>query len=162
MFGKHHSVSSRRKMGESHRGKPLHYTEDGLIRRELLLQECRKPVICVETGKRFKSQSEAAKQYKVSSANICMACKLFPYRTSGGVHWTYENNERITQNIETLPLNPTRRKPVLCVETGITYASIGEAAKKTGQDQRHISRCCKGVRKTLHGQHWRFVNEQDE
>lgn len=50
------------------------------------------------------------------------------------------------------------RKPVLCVETGIIYPSIYQAAVMTGLSKQKISYCCRGVRyKTTGGYHWKFV-----
>ena len=53
-------------------------------------------------------------------------------------------------------------KPVICVETGVIYASLGEAAEKTGIDRSHLSAVCNGRRKTTGGYHWRFVKPDYE
>lgn len=55
--------------------------------------------------------------------------------------------------------NPrTAPKRVLCVETGIIYDSIKEAARQTGLCKQKISYCCRGVRyKRTGGFHWKFV-----
>lgn len=47
---------------------------------------------------------------------------------------------------------------VLCVETGIVYASFGEASRMTGCHQGHISECCNGIHKTTGGYHWRYAD----
>lgn len=49
------------------------------------------------------------------------------------------------------------RKPVMCVETGITYDSIYDAAKKTGLAKNKISYCCRGLRNRTGGYHWKFA-----
>ena len=46
----------------------------------------------------------------------------------------------------------------VCVETGITYCSFKEAAKQTGADAGSISLCCKGLRITASGYHWKYAN----
>ena len=51
-----------------------------------------------------------------------------------------------------------RRKPVRCVETGITYESIYDAAKQTGLAKNKISYCCRGIRQKTGGYHWEFVS----
>ena len=62
------------------------------------------------------------------------------------------------------PYTPTGRertapKQVLCVETGVVYPSIKEAARKTGANKTKISEVCRGIRrKTTHGYHWEFVD----
>lgn len=48
----------------------------------------------------------------------------------------------------------TRRKKVICVETGVVYNSIDEATKITGIS--NIGRSCKYEHMTSGGYHWRF------
>ena len=45
-----------------------------------------------------------------------------------------------------------------CVETGEVYNCIKEASIKTGITEGNISRCCKGIRKTAGGYHWKYIN----
>lgn len=55
--------------------------------------------------------------------------------------------------------NPrTEAKPVQCVETGVIYESIKEAARQTGLAKNKISYCCRGIRNKTGGYHWKFVN----
>lgn len=49
-------------------------------------------------------------------------------------------------------------KRVCCIETGIIYESLSEAARQTGIDKSSISKCCCGKRKTAGGFHWEFVD----
>ena len=49
------------------------------------------------------------------------------------------------------------RKPVRCIETGMTYISIADAGKETGIECSGIGRCCRGVQSTCHNQHWEFI-----
>lgn len=55
-------------------------------------------------------------------------------------------------------------KQVMCVETGEIYCSIREAARQTGLNQSHISKCCRGIKgyQTVGGLHWKFVIEEEE
>jgi hypothetical protein len=51
------------------------------------------------------------------------------------------------------------RKAVLCVETGVIYESIYQAAKATGCNKQKISKCCRGIDyKSTGGYHWKFVS----
>lgn len=50
-----------------------------------------------------------------------------------------------------------RSKPVLCVETNITYQSSADAARKLSLNQGNIHNCCSGRNKTCGGFHWRFA-----
>lgn len=60
-----------------------------------------------------------------------------------------------------LPYKTAKRcgKPVLCVETGISYVSAGEAARRTGCCSKSILHVCNGKFHTTHGYHWKFVKE---
>lgn len=57
--------------------------------------------------------------------------------------------------------NPrTAPKQVRCIETGIVYESIKEAARQTGLCKQKISYCCRGIRyKKTGGFHWQFVDQ---
>jgi len=46
---------------------------------------------------------------------------------------------------------------VICVETGVIYNSIKNAAKETGINKSAISHCCNGRNKTAGNYHWRFA-----
>ena len=52
-----------------------------------------------------------------------------------------------------------RVKPVRCMETGVVYPSIKEAARQTGIHHTSISLCCDGRQKKTHGFRWEFVKE---
>lgn len=48
-------------------------------------------------------------------------------------------------------------KPVVCVESGIVYRSLKEAANGTGTLRGNISLCLAGKRPTAGGYHWRYA-----
>jgi hypothetical protein len=50
----------------------------------------------------------------------------------------------------------SRSKPVICCST-ILFDSTRDASRQTGVNQRDISRCCLGKRKTAGGFTWNFV-----
>jgi len=53
-----------------------------------------------------------------------------------------------------------RSKPVMCIETGVIYASTCAAQRETGVCQSHISACCRGKRKTAGKLHWKFIDKE--
>ena len=53
-----------------------------------------------------------------------------------------------------------RPRPVMCVETGVVYSSLREAARVTGIN--NISAACKGIYIHAGGYHWKFVNENGD
>jgi hypothetical protein len=50
-------------------------------------------------------------------------------------------------------------KPVVCIETGIEYASAADAFKDTGIAWSNIAACCRGVRRVAGGCHWKYKQE---
>lgn len=50
-------------------------------------------------------------------------------------------------------------KPVLCVETGITYESATKASLAVGISRVAVSNCCRGYTKTACGYHWRYLQK---
>lgn len=61
-----------------------------------------------------------------------------------------------------MPLRLQRHsKRVQCIETGITYNSIKEAAIKNNVSKSGICNACKGKQKTAAGLHWRYYEEKE-
>ena len=51
------------------------------------------------------------------------------------------------------------KKKVRCIEEGIIFNSVTDAAKYfNSKYTSHISECCKGKIKTYLGYHWEYVN----
>lgn len=49
-------------------------------------------------------------------------------------------------------------KPVRCIETGIEYPSISEAARSVGaKTDTHIGEVCRGEARKASGYHWEFI-----
>lgn len=53
-------------------------------------------------------------------------------------------------------------KAVICVETGVVYASQTEAARETGIPQGNISRACRGLLGVAGNYHWKFFTGYEE
>ncbi len=49
-------------------------------------------------------------------------------------------------------------KPILCIESGITYSCLLDAKESLNIDMAHINAVCRGKRKTAGGYHWQYVN----
>lgn len=54
---------------------------------------------------------------------------------------------------------PNKRK-VICVETGVVYDSVSEAARFNHLSLQSIHRVCQNKRKRTGGFHWKFVNDE--
>lgn len=62
-----------------------------------------------------------------------------------------------TENLKHAYKNNLRKtKKYICVETGKEYSSTVEIEKLTGISRQHITQCCKGIRKTTGGYHWKY------
>ena len=51
-----------------------------------------------------------------------------------------------------------RKKPIICVETGIVYGSLQEAADSVNVVRTAIDNCLKGRSKTCSGFRWRYAD----
>lgn len=98
-------------------------------------------------GKHLSAEAKA----KISKANS---------GTNNGMYGKSLSAEQIEliRNVNS-GINNKRSRRVLCVETGVIYASSGEASRMTGCYQSHISECCAGVHETTGGYHWRYADD---
>jgi hypothetical protein len=87
--------------------------------------------------------------------------RAFSSRINKGRRHTEEAKKRISES--KLGANNVLSKPVLCIETGVIFASNGEAMrwlKSIGKDkasQAAISRVCYGKKATAYGYRWSFI-----
>lgn len=67
-----------------------------------------------------------------------------------------ENNYHKCRVLGKKPQNiPTPLKPVFCIDTGETFESRSEAARKHKTQPVHINECCTGKRNTAGGVRWK-------
>ena len=112
-----------------------------------------KPVICVETGKVYKSAVEASRAFGITNrknSNIGQAIKTG--HMAYGYHWAHvvEGSNPTASDFAI----PTRYRPVRCIETGDVFGSIKEASESFGIDRWKISNAINGKRETAGGYHW--------
>lgn len=55
----------------------------------------------------------------------------------------------------------SKGKAVYCVELDRTFDCSQTAMKELGIDGSDIRKCCKGLKKTVGGYHWRYVGDAD-
>ena len=53
----------------------------------------------------------------------------------------------------------TNKEKVICIETGIVYESITDAARKMNAHRSNISACVRGKHKTSCGYHWKYFEQ---
>lgn len=76
-----------------------------------------------------------------------------------GKHHTEEANEKNRQ--AHLGKNNKNAKPIICIETNELFWSMGEAGRNKNCADTTICKCCKGVKKTCGGYHWRYATEEE-
>lgn len=68
-----------------------------------------------------------------------------------------------TKENNNMPLRLQRHsKRVQCLETGIIYNSIKEAAEKNNVSKGGICKACKGKQKTAANYHWQYYYEEKD
>lgn len=79
--------------------------------------------------------------------------------------WQKEHpKEILQQRLNNVPkMNKARKRPVICIETGIIYESATEAAKHNSKtSQSKICMACRGQRITCGGYHWKYLEDQEK
>ena len=108
-----------------------------------------RPIICLETNERFESQARAAKAVGVPREAIYAA--LRGHIATKGLHFYYADEP------EPDDLLPSKRGiRVRCVETGVVYKTITQAAKETGASQASIRGAASGM---AGGYRWEYVDD---
>lgn len=108
-----------------------------------------RPIICLETNERFESQARAAKAVGVPREAIYAALRW--HIATKGLHFYYADEP------EPDDLLPSKRGiRVRCVETGVVYKTITQAAKETGASQAGIRGAASGM---AGGYRWEYVDD---
>lgn len=114
-----------------------------------------KPVICLETGERFPSIHAASRFVGRSVSSMHKA--MGDGSTCGGLHF-YLADEQKPPSCFFRHKEPTDRKPVYCMETGLTFPSVSAAAKEYGLRSVWVS--TSAIRQSsVRGLRFRYVNE---
>ena len=116
----------------------------------------KKPVMCLETGIVYESLQNASDSTNVCRSEIGKCCNK-EQKTAQGYHWIFYDGAIYTKEYRDFLINEIgngRGIRIMCVETGIKYNSIKEAAKDLDTDNSSIGKVLKGIRKTAAGFHW--------
>lgn len=109
-------------------------------------------VRCKETGVVYESIAQAARETGVSERNIQAAAKR--HGTAKGFHFYYANEPDDPEPDDLL--SSKRGIRVRCVETGVVYKTITQAAKETGASQAGIRGAASGM---AGGYRWEYVDD---
>jgi len=72
----------------------------------------------------------------------------------------YSDEVRAVMSAKAKARKPNISKPVICLDTGVTYASAREASRQLNIAFQKISQCCLGHRKTHGGLKWAFADKK--
>lgn len=113
------------------------------------------PVICLETGKRFETQSQAEIELGISRRSICRA--LNTGKTAKGYHWIreseYSEEKAAAARAESAPYR------VICLETGTRYKTYADAGRDLGIEEGNIQQAVKSKSHYSRGYH--FINSDE-
>lgn len=107
-----------------------------------------RPVICVETQKIYRTQTEAAQDMGINHQESISYCCLRQGITAGGYHWAFadEYDENWTPvEAQEKDFSAIKRK-VICHETKEVFESTVAAAKKYNTTHHSIGRACRDHR----------------
>ena len=152
--GRSHEQSKETKQKISNSLKGRVFSEEHLAKINKTLK--RKSIICIETGIRYVSVSEAARQTGINRSNIKTAING-KRLSAGGYHWAVvDDQEKISELSALAGKCKAAKRSVICVETGSIFESITEAARYMNVSQSGISNVLSGRSKTAGGYHWKY------
>lgn len=134
-YGKHLSEETKRKIGESNKGKYV----DG------------KSVYCVELDKYFSSGAEAGRELGIDYCHISDVCRGKRASTHG-YHFKYRD-----YNFPEYIHKPVKKVPIFCITLNKYFDSISSASKYTGISNRSIKDVCDGNREITKGHKFRYL-----
>ena len=129
------------------------------------------------------TKEEACKTEQDMIAFFNTQDKRYGYnQTSGGEHFKHSEESKLLMSKNRTGIKPPpfteehkRRirehhgggadaKGVICVDTGETFASINDAARKYNINKKQISNCCRNVLhyNTAGGYHWKFLQGEKD
>lgn len=128
------------------------------------LRKTERPVLqydmCGTLLHEYASATEASVKTGISRRDICDVCLNFRSNriSSGGYQWRFKEDANVM--INRLPKNKKRvGKYDKNGDLLKIFNSAAEAANEESVHRDHISRVCRGERKSLHGYVWKYIDE---
>lgn len=113
------------------------------------------PVVCVNTGKRYKTIVEASKDTGCSQSCISSCCRGV-INTTKGLTWCYEKDYNHSVNVK-----EGREKKIICIETEIIYKSASQACRELNISHGNMS-CALKDNYPAGGFHFAYVDGYDK
>lgn len=116
----------------------------------------KRPPMSMETRKKI-AESHRGKKMPPKSSEACRNLSI----ALTGRKFSAEHCKHISESKKGTQggANNPRARKVICVETGIIYLCLKDAAKATNTDSHNISTVCNGRQKTSGGFHWKYAEE---
>ena len=167
-YHKHHTEESKAKMSKAHKGKVLSEDHKRKIAESTRITlnnlppekktrmshpqlEKRKQVICLETQIIYNSLTECSDKLEIGISEISAVCKGKRI-TAKGLTFRFVEENKIK---EVNRIDKSKRK-IICINNGIEYESISEAARQLGVKHQHISAILNGRQKTTKGYTFKY------
>lgn len=123
-----------------------------------------KKVLCADTGKIYKTVSEASELTNVCKESICKACRK-TLKSAGGCYWVYLSEAEEFEIKNNRPITTddfggkSGNKAVYCVELDKKFESAKIAARELGLHPSNIAGACKNSHKTCGKYHWKYFGK---
>jgi S-adenosylmethionine:diacylglycerol 3-amino-3-carboxypropyl transferase len=124
--------------------------------KEKIARKLSKPIRLIETDTIYNSIREAGRKLNISSGNIT-ECLKGRIKTAGGYHWVYADATEYEHEVR-WKRGSLSTTPILCIETGVIYSSLREAARAINRSWKQISECVRGNALTAGGFHWKYAD----
>jgi len=113
-----------------------------------------RPVVCLETGQRYKSVAAASRASGIDRSNISSAA--LTGNRAGGVHWYYDDVPKPDASW----FKKRHTRPVVCIEQRCVYDSISLAASAVCVSQSNIWAAIRSGGLSG-GYHWRYATPSE-
>ncbi len=130
---------------------------DEQTRQKIIASHGQRAVLCIELEQVFPSIKDAATWAGVSVSSIVKSCKD-SNKLAANYHWAYFA-EPFHSSETRKKIGKAHRRAVRCIETGIIFASLTEAAEWANSDVSTIINACKKINSTAGGYHWAYVDQ---
>ncbi len=157
LYGKHLSEETKIKLSDANKGKNIGKNNSNA--RKISQYDLDGNII-----KNWSSIVDASRELGLSKEGIYQCCSdcYTNCRTLGGFIWRYSEDELTKEYVELCNRKWNEKSVIQYSISGefiCMFKNMTEAELKTGVSHSHISRCCKGNRKTAGGFVWKYYKD---
>ena len=145
-----HSEETKKKMSEAQKGEK-HWNYGGTISEEH--KKAISEAVKGDKNYNWKRDFSDETRRKLSESH---KGKPSPKK---GTKNSEETRKKISESVRNSP--NTRVKPIYCIELDKVWLTALECAKELNIDNGNIGYCCRGIRKSCGGYHFRYATEEE-